>query len=151
MRRGYTEAGFKVDNLGNIDLSVGICLRDAELQRCFEHEDCSEDLLCVAGHCGERTYFEAIRNIPLVAACDQDSGMDHLCQVLSKREHIYYKLPIHPQDLLIGDACCYDLSNPGSGQIGYKCCDHESRVIAPSSLISDQEISQVQSHHGQIL
>ena len=69
---------------------MGICLRDAELQRCFEHEDCSEDLLCVAGHCGERTYFEAIRNIPLVAACNQDSGMDHLCQVISRREHIHY-------------------------------------------------------------
>ena len=55
-----------------------------------------------------------------------------------------------PQDLLIGDACCYDLSNPGSGEIGYKCCDHESRVIAPSSLISSQEISQVQSHEVQI-
>ena len=70
-----------LDKLDNLGLSVGICLREAELQRCFEHEDCSEDLRCVAGHCGERTYFEAIRNIPLAGGCDQDSGLDHLCQV----------------------------------------------------------------------
>ena len=54
----------------------------------------------------------------------------------------YYHL-VSCQDLLIGDACCYDLSNPGSGEVGYKCCDHESRVIPPSSRISSQEISQV--------
>ena len=124
---------------------MGICLREAELQRCFEHEDCSEDLRCVAGHCGERTYFEAIRNIPLAGGCDQDSGLDHLCQVLSDQEEAYplFNADLF-QDLLIGDACCYDLSNPGSGEVGYKCCDHASRVIPPSSLISSQEVSQVQ-------
>ena len=60
-----------------------------------------------------------------------------------ERSHLSFNADIH-QDLLIGDACCYDLSNPGSGEIGYKCCDHGSRVIPPSSLISSQEISQVQ-------
>ena len=54
-------------------LRRGICLRESEMMSCYEHEDCDEGYDCVVGFCGEKKYFEAIKNI----SCEKCS----VCQV----------------------------------------------------------------------
>ena len=62
----------------------GICLDKSHLLKCFSHTDCPANRECVVGWCGEPEYLEAIAEM----GCDSDS---------------------YCEDLLIGDACCYDL------------------------------------------
>ena len=62
----------------------GICLDKVDLFKCFSHSDCSDDRQCVVGWCGQPDYLETIAGL----GCDSDS---------------------YCEDLLLGDACCYDL------------------------------------------
>ena len=62
----------------------GICLEKSDLLKCFSHTDCPDDEQCAVGWCGQPEYLEAIEDL----GCDSDS---------------------YCEDLLIGDACCYDL------------------------------------------
>ena len=62
----------------------GLCLHSSHLLNCFTHTDCPDDLQCVVGWCAPARYLDAIAEL----GCDSDG----LCE-----------------DLLLGDACCYDL------------------------------------------
>ena len=62
----------------------GLCLHSSHLLTCFSHSDCPDDLQCVVGWCAPARYLDAIAEL----GCDSDG----LCE-----------------DLLLGDACCYDL------------------------------------------
>ena len=63
----------------------GICLHESDLLSCFSHTDCPDGQQCLVGWCtGQPEYLEAIAEM----GCDSDN----FCE-----------------DLLLGDACCYDL------------------------------------------
>ena len=62
----------------------GICLDKSDLLKCFSHTDCPDDQQCVVGWCGQAEYLEEIAWL----GCDSDS---------------------YCEDILLGDACCYDL------------------------------------------
>ena len=102
---------------------------------CYDHDECPDDMPCVLGYCGEKQYFEAIGDIQ----CENDE----VCKVSNKQEYIVFKKMEILQDLLLGEQCCYDVSDPSSGIIGRKCCDHSDGVIAPNPEISIENIKKV--------
>lgn len=99
----------------------GICLVKSKTKRCSEHSECSTDLKCVAGYCGDPQYFEEIKQF----SCEGDN----FCE-----------------DLLLGDNCCTDLtalSFETALDPRKRCCSNSSKVIVPSGDVSDDETSLV--------
>merc|ERR1719397_1041120 len=92
---------------------TGICLHTREATSCSAHQDCEAGLLCVAGWCGDRSYFSALQ----AAQCDSDL----LCQ-----------------DLLLGTDCCLDVAaglaaGPGTTW-GKRCCDNPRGPVTQLSV-----------------
>jgi len=102
----------------------GLCLHSSHLLTCFSHSDCPDDLQCVVGWCAPARYLDAIAEL----GCDSDG----LCE-----------------DLLLGDACCYDLRGAvlpeGSWPGGEKrCCKEEVYpVIPPVQGLNRQQINRL--------
>jgi len=102
----------------------GICLDKSHLLKCFSHTDCPANRECVVGWCGEPEYLEAIAEM----GCDSDS---------------------YCEDLLIGDACCYDLRGavlPETTWLGgeKRCCKEEVYpVIPPAQGLNQRQINRL--------
>jgi len=70
--------GERVDCFRHLDrrrVLRGICLVKSKTKRCSEHSECSTDLKCVAGYCGDPQYFEEIKQF----SCEGDN----FCEVNS--------------------------------------------------------------------
>lgn len=85
---GEGEDCFRHQNRRNV--YSGICLDKSEMSTCFDHSDCPSDLRCTNFYCGEAHYYRALHSV--------------MCR---PSEHSFC------QDLLLGDSCCYDFSEPG--------------------------------------
>jgi len=102
----------------------GICLDKIDLLKCFSHTDCPDDRQCVVGWCGQPDYLETIAGL----GCDSDS---------------------YCEDLLLGDACCYDLRGavlPEGAWLGgeKRCCKEEVYpVIPPAQGLNQRQINRL--------
>ena len=100
-----------------------------ETAQCQDHSACSAHLRCVAGHCGDGGYLEALA---------QQSCQDHhLCH-----------------DLLLGPDCCFDIrggvekisSGDMSSTWGKKCCDNLwSPITRPPDNLTADVVTKVSS------
>merc|ERR1719348_515652 len=95
---------------------------------CSDHSECDASLSCVNGHCGDGRYLVAMGKMQ----CNDDS----FCR-----------------DLLLGDLCCYDVSNPyhswqrgnATNNLSRKCCqnDHDAPVIPPSDSVEHASLQMI--------
>merc|ERR1712130_710063 len=103
-------------------VNKGICLDKREAQKCTSHDDCSSNLSCVNGYCGDKSYLQHLSNLPC-------SGADYVCEGL------------------LFDACCYDLSGDlGSWSEGSdkRCCNNHDGIIPPNSIKDSSHMKELE-------
>ena len=102
----------------------------SETKKCWTHGDCPRHLRCTNGFCGDRTYFEALKN----RQCEDDS----ICEVRYEPPEtvpLNFITFLH-QQLLTGEMCCYDLAGAkwwSEGKmrlvVEFCCCCYQIIII----------------------
>ena len=48
---------------------------------------------------------------------------------------------------MLGEKCCYDISEPGAVDITRKCCSDNQGVIVPQDDLTEEHVEKVSSEH----
>lgn len=103
----------------------GICLPKREIKRCLSHNECQQTQKCIAGYCGDPSYFSALSQLP----CTSDS-----CR-----------------HLLLGQTCCVHLMprkypwHVTSPKWPNKCCSNidGSMIVHPEDDLSQTDLADI--------
>ena len=94
------------------------------MEDCSKHSDCTGNRKCINLMCGDPKYFSALQEMK----CERDD----FCQVGTKLEVLNIHLQMnHPQDMLTGKHCCFDIRGGllgwqgGDADWDKKCCSNE--------------------------